>query len=166
MTAEVRFLPLPGDRRQAMDLLLLADPDPAMIGRYLDRCDLFVLREGDVILAQAAVLPMADGACELKNLAVREERQGLGLGSRLVRELFAAYAARGYTRMLVGTSDRGRDFYRRLGFADCGVLPGFFLQYAEPVIEEGVLCRDMYMLEAVIPPQGEETSAGQSRDPF
>ena len=146
------FAPLAQGEAPDASLLLLADPDPAMIGRYLDGCDLFVLREGADILAQAAVMPLGEGACELKNLAVREERQGRGLGSSLVRRLMAEYAGRGYIRMDVGTSDRGRAFYRRLGFADSGLIPGFFLQYAEPVVEDGVLCTDMYRLSMALPP--------------
>ena len=48
--------------------------------------------------------------------------------------------------LVVGTSPEGVGFYRRLGFVPCGVRRGFFLQYQEPVLENGTVLEDMQML--------------------
>ena len=49
--------------------------------------------------------------------------------------------------MLVGTSEDGRAFYRRLGFRDEFVRRNFFIDhYERPIYENGRQCVDMYCL--------------------
>ena len=67
-----------------------------------------------------------------------------GIGRRMVEALFALY--RGCGIMLVGTGDSPMTlgFYRACGFAFSHVEKDFFVKnYDHPIVEEGVLLRDM-----------------------
>jgi len=136
------------DRWKYRELLLLADPEEAAVNRYLHASDMYVLRVGGKDVCEAVVRGAAGEECELMNLATCEEEQGRGYASDLVRWLMARYSER-YRTMLVGTSEDGRAFYRRLGFSDAFVREGFFLDnYEEPIFENGKQCADMYCLRA------------------
>lgn len=138
------------DKKRFLPLLLLADPEEAMIDRYLADGELWVWEEGDTVIGTAVVLEVDDTTCELKNLAVDEAWQGRGYGTALVRALAAHYSAH-YQKMLVGTSDDGVAFYKRLGFVEDHVVPGFFTKhYAHPIWENGRLCVDMTYLRLTL----------------
>ena len=143
----LRFRRVDAHRKSYLPLLLLADPSEAMVDRYLEAGEMTVLEDGETgeVLAEAVMLPLGPEQIELKNLAVAENRQRQGFGSQMVRHLLAEYGSR-YPEILVGTSPAGAPFYRRLGFADSHILPGFFSAYPEPVVEDGVVLTDMLML--------------------
>lgn len=134
------------DKKKYLDLLLLADPDEGMLDRYLGDGEMYVLFVDDAAAAEAVVWVRADGGLELKNLATDEMMQGRGYGSALVRDLFRRYADR-YPGIYVGTAEMGTAFYERLGFRYAYTAEGFFLDnYPEPVIDNGVVLRDMIYL--------------------
>lgn len=138
------------NKKRFLPLLLLADPEEAMIDRYLEDGELWVWEEDGTVIGVAVVLALDDTTCELKNLAVDEYWQGRGYGSALVRALAAHYSAH-YHKMLVGTSDDGVAFYKRLGFVEDHVVPGFFTEwYQEPIWENGHLCVDMTYLRLTL----------------
>ena len=125
------------------ELLLLADPCREMVLRYLEEGELHSLTLHGELAAEAVVLPLSPTLCELKNLAVREDLQGKGLGSALVNHLAALYQGR-FQEMQVGTSDNGVPFYRRLGFLPSHVVANFFVDnYPEPIFDGGQQCVDM-----------------------
>ena len=90
------------NKKQYIDLLLLADEQESMIDRYLERGDMFVLNDNGV-KAICVVTDETNGICELKNIAVTLESQRQGYGKRLINYLVKHYAGK-YTRMIVGTS--------------------------------------------------------------
>ncbi len=135
------------EKKRFLPLLLLADPEEAMIDRYLEEGTLFVLSEEQREIAVAVVLGLSATECELKNLAVAQDLQGQGYGSILVQQLCLRYRKQ-YETMLVGTSQQGTAFYRRLGFIDSHIKKNFFLEhYSQPIWENGRLCKDMYYLK-------------------
>lgn len=129
-------------KEEFLPLLLLADPDDGMIARYLGHGDLFAVSHGGEAVCCAVVLGLNEMECELKNLAVAECCQDQGIGTRMMEFLFQRYAKE-YEWMLVGTSAGAKPFYEKLGFTYSHTLPGFFLQYPEPVIEDGAQLTDM-----------------------
>lgn len=134
-------------RKKYLELLLLADPDEEMLDRYLEDGDMYVLFEGGAPAAEAVVLRLPDGTCELKNLATDPKRQGQGLGGALVKHLMNVYKDSG--RMYVGTGKTGVGFYEKLGFVYDHTMPGFFSEnYKEPLYDEGELLTDMVVLAA------------------
>lgn len=135
------------DKKRFLKLLLLADCEEAMIDRYLEAGELYVLFEGGRAVAEAVVLMQEDGGCELKNLAVEPSRQNRGLGSALLLHLMELY--KGARVMRVGTGAPTAKFYERLGFRYSHTLPGFFADnYPEPIYDQGERLTDMVVLSA------------------
>ena len=131
-----------------MPLLQEADPSEAMIRKYLDEGELYVLLASGKTVAVAVVLPWGGGAYELKNLAVEEVRRGQGFGGKLLRHLMKQFSAKG-NRMVVGTSPANVGWYERFGFKKDGVIPHFFRDnYPEPILEDGQPLDDMIMMSA------------------
>ena len=115
-----------GDKRRYLPLLLVGDEQEEMVMRYLPHGSLFVCFDPDPC-AVAVVTDEGDGCCELKNLAVEPCRQRQGYGRRMVA----------FVR-----------FYAQCGFRPAGRIPDFFTRnYDHPIVEEGVLLRDMILLE-------------------
>lgn len=135
------------NKKQYLDLLLLADEQEDMIDRYLERGDLFALHDED--LKSICVVTQEDeGVYELKNLATYEQYQGQGYGRQLVNFVFEYYGKSCRT-MLVGTGDSPLTvpFYERLGFVVSHRVPNFFIEhYDHPIIEGGVQLVDMVYL--------------------
>ncbi len=135
-------------KKRYLDLLLLADEQESMIDRYLGRGELFVL-EDEGVKAVCVVTDEGDGVCELKNLAVTPEFQRQGYGRRLIGYLFARYSGK-HTLMTVGTGDvpGSLGFYKSCGFEYSHRIRNFFTDnYDHPMIEEGVLLKDMVYLK-------------------
>jgi hypothetical protein len=57
------------NKKQFLDLLLLADEQENMIDKYLPGGDLFALYDGD-LKSVCVVVPINNETCELKNIAV------------------------------------------------------------------------------------------------
>ena len=71
------------NRKRYLDLLLLADEQEDMVDRYLERGTMYVLAEGETVLAECVVTDEGDGVLELKNLAVAPAFQGMGWGTAI-----------------------------------------------------------------------------------
>ena len=138
-------------REQFMDLLLLADPSPEMIKTYLERGYLYVLRENDEIVGVLHLDPLDRETIEIKNVAIREDKQGKGHGKQLVAYVLEQCSHLGYKKIIVGTGNSSIDtlaFYQKMGFRFQCIRRDFFLQhYTEPIFENGIQCRDMIILE-------------------
>lgn len=140
------------DKRRYLPLLLEADPSQDMIARYLEDGILYILEEDGRLAAAAVVLPLGEGKCELKNIAVVPPLQGKGLGSRLLEHVFDELKGQ-FEEMLVGTTTPVLPFYHSHGFVDSHVLKNFFTDnYLEPIFENGVQCVDMLYLRKRLEP--------------
>ncbi|MCD8184021.1 MAG: GNAT family N-acetyltransferase [Bacteroides sp.] len=135
------------NKKQYLDLLLLADEQESMIDRYLERGEMFVL-EDDGIKAVCVVTDEGNCICELKNIAVAPEAQRQGYGKRLINYLIDYYSEK-YAQMIVGTGDVPSvlGFYKSCGFEYSHRIENFFTDnYDHPIVEEGVLLKDMVYL--------------------
>lgn len=136
------------NKKQYLDLLLLADEQESMIDRYLERGEMFVLKDKEV-KAVCVVTDEGNGVCELKNIAVVPEFQRQGYGKKLINYLFTHYSGK-YSRMIVGTGDvpSTLGFYKSCGFAYSHRIENFFTDnYDHPLVEDGVLLKDMVYLK-------------------
>lgn len=128
------------------ELLLLADPSGEMVRGYLGRSELFGCFSGKACIAVAAVAPLGEGVCELKNLAVAPRRQRRGIG-RLLLGYVCDCCAENFRAMEVGTGNSSignQHFYRSMGFRRFRTDRGFFLRnYPEPIEEDGIPCTDL-----------------------
>lgn len=128
-----------------MPLLLLGDEQEDMIGRYLERGELYVMEEDGKTVAIAVVTKESPDVYELKNIAVVPECQRKGLGREMIAFLWEKYGGTGRS-LLAGTGEAPRTmaFYKGCGFAISHRVENFFTeQYDHPIVEEGVRLRDM-----------------------
>lgn len=139
---------LTDDKKQYLDLLLLADESESMIDRYLERGDMFVLDDNGV-KAVCVVSDEGNGICELKNIFVIPESQRQGYGKRLIKYLPSYYSGK-YDQVIVGTGDvpSSVGFYKSCGFEYSHRIENFFTDnYDHQMIEDGVLLKDMIYLK-------------------
>ncbi len=139
------------DKKQHLDLLLLADEQEDMIDRYLERGTMYVL-EDDGVKAECVVTDEGDGILELKNIAVKPGFQGKGYGKALVDYIIQTYIGQ-YTVLQVGTGDSPSTipFYESCGFRRHHLVKNFFTDhYAHPIYECGVQLVDMVYLQREI----------------
>lgn len=144
----MRIVELKTDKKQVLDLLLLADEQESMIDRYLERGTLYALEDGG-IQAVCVVTDEGGRTAEIKNLAVRPERQRTGLGRRMIRHVEEVCRGR-YDTLLVGTGESPLTlpFYAACGFTYSHRVPNFFVDhYDHPVMECGKRLTDMIYLK-------------------
>ena len=139
------------------DLLLDADPSRARVESYLDFEWTRVARDDTTALGVYVLAPRDAHRFELMNIAVREDCRGIGLGRRLLGHAIGLAEAKGGRVVEVGTGNSSFDalaFYQRAGFRIVGVIRDFFTEnYPQPIVENGILCRDMVRLELELTPE-------------
>jgi len=131
------------NKRDFLDLLLLADEQENMIDKYLDRGTLFALYD-DGLKSICVVTDEGNGLFEIQNLATYEQFQRKGYGRRLVNHIFEYYRGKGAT-MLVGTGDSPLTvpFYKSCGFVFSHRLENYIVEhYDKPIFEAGVQLKD------------------------
>ena len=137
------------NKKQYLDLLLLADPQEDMIDRYLDEGEMFVLEDGGEVRTVCVVQPGKNRQCELKNIATEPESQGKGYGRQMIRFICEHYSGSCDT-MYVGTGNCWKTigFYEKCGFVNSHIVANFFVDhYQEPIYEDGVRLVDMVYLK-------------------
>ena len=135
------------NKKQFIDLLLLADESESMIDKYLERGDLFVLYDNG-LKSVCVVTSEGPGICEIKNIATYKNWHGMGYGSKLIQYIGEYYKDR-YKFMIVGTGDvpKGIRFYEKNGFYLSHRIHNFFTDnYDHPMFEDGVQLVDMVYL--------------------
>jgi ribosomal protein S18 acetylase RimI-like enzyme len=139
------------NKKQFLDLLLLADEQESMIDKYLERGELFALYDGG-LKSVCVVTRESDDICELKNIATYEKWHGQGYGSKLLNHIFSHYKGK-YTTMLVGTGDSPAVllFYQKNGFSISYRIKNFFTDnYDHQMFEDGVQLVDMVYLSKAL----------------
>jgi len=107
-----------GPRETLAELFALADDSPAAVREYRDAGRLLVARDASGVVGHLLLVSHVDVA-EVKSLAVREQRQGEGIGRRLVERAVAVCRAEGRPTIIVATAaadTRVLRFYQLLGF--------------------------------------------------
>lgn len=141
---------IPTDKKRFLSLLLLADEQESMIDRYLMRGTMYAAVEGDQTFGVMVVVRQAQNVYELKNLAVAPEHQRKGIGKWMMDDLSRICRERGADTLRVGTGESPKTlgFYQACGFVACGREPDFFTKhYDHPIVEDGIVLRDMIYLE-------------------
>jgi GNAT superfamily N-acetyltransferase len=136
------------NKKQFLDLLLLADEQENMIDKYLASGDLFALYDND-LKSVCVVAPIDSETCELKNIATYENYQGKGYGKALINFISDFYNDK-YKTMLVGTGEIPwiLSFYENCGFEKSYRVKNFFTDnYDHPMFDEGIQLVDMVYLK-------------------
>ena len=136
------------NKKQFLDLLLLADEQENMIDKYLPSGDLFALYDNN-LKSVCVVVPIDTETCELKNIATYKKYQGKGYGKALIKFIFDFYK-NDYKTMLVGTGETPSilSFYENCGFEKSHRVKNFFTDnYNHPMFEDGKQLIDMIYLK-------------------
>ncbi len=136
------------NKKQFLDLLLLADEQENMIDKYLPGGDLFALYDDD-LKSVCVVVPINSETCELKNIATYGKYQGKGYGSALI-DFISDFYKNDYKTMLVGTGETQAilSFYESCGFEKSHFIRNFFTDnYDHPMFEDGIQLIDMVYLK-------------------
>lgn len=132
------------------NLLLLADPSKNLIEAYLKDSKVFLAKMQEDVLGILALKVEGDSA-EIMNVAVSEDQQGKGVGSRLITHSVNYCKENAINKLLIGTADTSESqlrLYKKLGFRPYDRLSNFFIDnYQEPIFENGRQARDMIRLE-------------------
>ncbi|MGN0667413.1 MAG: GNAT family N-acetyltransferase [Huintestinicola sp.] len=141
------FYKVTDNKKQYLEMLLLADEQEDMIDRYLERGDMFVLDDNGV-KAECVVTKESDGVYEIKNIAVLPEYHRKGYGKSLIEFLYKYYSD--CNVMFVGTGDcpSTLSFYHSCGFKESHRVKNFFVDnYDHEIIDDGIKLVDMVYLK-------------------
>ena len=137
------------NKKDYLDLLLLADEQENMVDLYLEEGDMYVL-DDDGVKCECVVTDEGDGILEIKNIATVSEGQGKGYGKKMINYIIEKYKGTGkYSILQVGTGDSPMTvpFYEKCGFVRSHVVKNFFTDnYDEPIFECGIQLVDMVYL--------------------
>jgi GNAT superfamily N-acetyltransferase len=130
---------------RAPDLLIENDPDPRDLDFLEDQINAYNVAVTGIVdwyplasfvrdehrqIVAGINGGMWGGYLEIKNLWVREDRRGQGLGRQLLLAAEQEARARGCTQVLLDTHDfQAPEFYKKLGYSVFGVFEGIGGQY-------------------------------------
>ena len=144
----MKIIEVTENKKQYLDLLLLADEQEDMIDRYLDNGRMYVLDDNG-IKCECVITDEGNGVLEIKNIATVSEYQGKGYAKALIDFVVKKYKEQ-YTVLQVGTGDSPLTipFYEKCGFVRSHSIPNFFTDnYDHPIFECCVQLVDMVYLQ-------------------
>lgn len=139
------------NKKQYLDLLLLADEQEDMVDRYLDKGKMYVLDDGGV-KCECVITDEGNGILEIKNIATVTQHQNKGYARTLIDFVATNYKEH-YSILQVGTGDSPLTipFYEKCGFVRSHTVPNFFTDnYDHPIYEDGVRLVDMIYLQRLL----------------
>lgn len=132
------------------ELLLLADPSKELVDKYLKHSEVFVATQHGETVGIVVLLPITTGEAEIKNIAVKPELQGKGIGSYLIKNVIKVARQKKYRKICIGTANSSivpLYLYQKLGFEITGIRKSFFIDnYTEPIYEDGLQAKHMIIL--------------------
>lgn len=143
----MKIIKAASNKKEYMDLLLLADEQENMINKYLEKGDMFLLID-EGVKAQCIVTNEGSGVYELKNIATIPRFQNKGYGKMLINYILNYY--KDCNVMYVGTGDSTLTipFYKKCGFKESHRVKNFFVDnYDHPIFENGKQLIDMVYLK-------------------
>ena len=147
----MKIIEVTENKKQYLDLLLLADEQEDMIDRYLDNGRMYILDDNG-IKCECVVTDEGSGVLEIKNIATLPEHQGKGYARALIDFIVEKYRGQ-YAVLQVGTGDSPLTipFYEKCGFVRSHIVPNFFTDhYDHPIYECGVRLVDMVYLKRLL----------------
>lgn len=138
------------DEQIPYGLLLLADPSKEMIDAYLKHSKIFVAALNQSVIGAFVLFPLSATAAEIKNIAVKQEFQGQGVGKLLLDHAVETARKENYKSICIGTANSSVGqlcLYQKKGFEMTGIVKNFFLNnYPEPIYENGIQAKHMILL--------------------
>ena len=145
----MKILKIKENKKEFLDLLLIADEEEDKIDKYLEKGELFALYDDD--LKSVCVITSSKDSYELKNIATYPRYQKQGYGQQLM-EFVMDYCKNKnkFTKIYVGTGECEKiiKFYEKFGFEKSHKIKNFFIDnYTEPMFEDGEQLIDMIYLK-------------------
>ncbi|WP_411346178.1 GNAT family N-acetyltransferase [Paenibacillus sp. WLX1005] len=133
-----------------ISLLLLADPDESMLQRYMNYCRWWMAEYDGIPVGACGALQRGSEEWEIMNIAVLPDYAGQGIGSDLLRHVLESLERAGGNLITVCTGNSSIGplaLYQKHGFRITDVETDYFVRhYGEPIIENGITCRDRITL--------------------
>ncbi|MBR6836558.1 MAG: GNAT family N-acetyltransferase [Oscillospiraceae bacterium] len=143
----MKIIEITENKKEYIDLLLLADEQEDMIDRYLEKGRMYVL-DDDGIKSECVITDEGNGLLEIKNIATYPEYQGKGYAKTLSDFVVQTFSEQ-YSVLQVGTGDSPLTvpFYEKCDFVRSHTVPNFFTDnYDHPIYECGIQLVDMVYL--------------------
>ena len=147
----MKIIEVTENKKQYLDLLLLADEQEDMIDRYINKGTMYVLDDNGV-KSECVVTDEGNGILEINNIATVPEHQGKVYAKTLIDFLVKEYSGK-YSVLQVGTGDSPLTipFYEKCGFIRSHSISNLFTHnYNQPIYECGVQLVDMVYLQRTI----------------
>src|SRR5580765_982646 len=126
----ITFTKLEKDDQMPYELLLLADPSKDLVDKYLKQSDSFIARQNEETLGVVVLFPLTEETVEIKNIAVKPELQGRGIGSYLIDNVIKVADVKKYKSVVIGTANSSIGplyLYQKLGFEITEIRKNFFI---------------------------------------
>ena len=157
MTGTIDVKLYDGSRQDLRPLFELAEDSAAELDSYIEAGRVLVAVADGEIIGHLQLTGTGDPRqVEIKNMAVRETRQGHGIGRRLIQAAVDLAAAEAVTTILVATAaaDIGNlRFYQRQGFRMRSVERDAFTPatgYPPGLLIDGIELRDRVWLDRTV----------------
>lgn len=148
---EISIRPIKKDESLPYGLLELADPSSKMLDSYLPKSRIFLAEFEKEIIGVYVLLSITEQKVEIKNIAVKSEFQGKGLGKLLLSHAEETSRSMSFKTIRIATANSSivpLHLYLSQGFLLQEIIPDFFIEnYEKPIFENGVQCRDLMVLE-------------------
>ncbi|HKY04995.1 MAG TPA: GNAT family N-acetyltransferase [Blastocatellia bacterium] len=137
----------PEEVESLFPLLLMAEPSESALRWSLNNLSdtVYKVSSGEEVVGVATMRWQSE-PCEIIELAVRQDRQGQGVGRQIIEWLIDEGRRRGKGELYVGTGNASIGnivFYQRCGFRMDHVRRDYFWYHQEPLVEHGIAVRDM-----------------------
>ncbi len=132
-------------------LLLDADPSKELIDKYLLQSELYVAILDGRMIGCYVLCVLNDDRAEIKNIAVAEKYQRMGLGAIMLNDAETRAKEKGIAYMLIGTGTASFDalkLYQRQGYEMTSIKKNYIVEnYKEPIFENGIRLKHVVVLE-------------------
>lgn len=149
---ELRTIPLD---KLPWSLMHEADPERAHIEEYIQDASRLGAYAGDSVVGIAIVGLTEPGIAELHAIAAERAYRRQGVGRWLLINAREEAIRLGAQTLRVATGNSSLDqlrFYQRSGFRMMRIDRGYFDHaFAEPLVEDGIRCRDRVWLDMPLP---------------
>jgi ribosomal protein S18 acetylase RimI-like enzyme len=132
------------------ELLLIADPSKNNIDKYLSDSFVYKVNSKGETIGCYVLYPVDKETVEIKNIAIAENYQGCGIGTHVLKHAIEKAKLSGLKKIIIGTGNSSvgqLHLYQKVGFRITDIKRNFFKDnYDQPIIENGIECRDMIVL--------------------
>jgi aminoglycoside 6'-N-acetyltransferase I len=138
------------DESVPYDLLLDADPSRELVDAYLAVAEVYIACVEERVTATYVLCPINSVTVEIKNIAVKDECQGRGIGTIMLQDAIQKAKDNGYEDVIIGTSNASIGqlyLYQKAGFEMTAININFFTEnYPGSLFENGLPVRHRIVL--------------------